>query len=189
MTPWQSLSIRHVILQLQLCTCSVCDSLRSRVARAFQALKGLLERGHGSCLYPCSVHTAVWADSGGSGCLIPCLSPTPPGPHVPAGLTQTKTCPKRPESDWHPSYGRVPPGARARSADSANPVIRPPDKTEQKGKHARTMHNRSTGRKTALITRGLTSTGRINAKGQFKHYQANANKWFIFFYSLFTEDL
>lgn len=71
-------------------TCTVCDSFRGRVARAFQALKRLLERGHGSCLCPCCGHTSVWTDSGGSGCLIPFLSPTPASLHVPDGLTRTK---------------------------------------------------------------------------------------------------
>lgn len=78
------------LAQLWFCTCSVSDSFCGRVARAFQALKGLLERGHGFCLCPCSVHTSVWTESSQSGCLIPSVWARHHRLHVPVGLTQTK---------------------------------------------------------------------------------------------------
>ncbi len=86
-----------------------------------------------------------------------CLSPTPPSRHVPSGLTQTKPTQRSPISLasqlWqHPAEGQ---SLFSRFYRSSN---QPPDKSEQKRKHVRTMHNRSScgpkGRK-KRITRGF----------------------------------
>lgn len=62
-------------------TCSVCYSGSGRLTRAFQTLKGFLERGHGCCLGLLGFHTSIWAQSCCHSSLIPSVwHPTPASP-------------------------------------------------------------------------------------------------------------
>lgn len=92
---YHSQYLPSVISQLPFITCSICDSFGSRVARAFQVLKGLFERGHGSCLCPCNIHTSVWADRSNVGCLIPSAGARHTDPARSSRINPNKTHPKR----------------------------------------------------------------------------------------------
>lgn len=114
-------------------TCSVGGPFDSSVARSFQVLKGLLKRGHGSCLCPCSLCPSICADSSRARLFnTPRSNPTLPTLHVPAGLTRTKPV-QSPRSDWHPSNGSITPRTGAQSADFIHPLIKLSEMEQQKG--------------------------------------------------------